>query len=106
MSSKIRFALSPKYVYSHSCFFKSVEEKHALRVNLEIKIESLWSQFQQSLESYKQTTDERKNQFEALRNKDQESARVIEMQMRKLQKLSVCERDIFVRVDMSLHLLV
>lgn len=41
----------------------------------------------QALDDYNQATEERKNQFETLKDKDFESAKVIEMQMKKLAKL-------------------
>ena len=66
-----------------------MEEKHALRVNLEMAVENLWAQFQQALKNYQETTEERKKSFEELKTKDEESAKMIEQQMRNLQRLSV-----------------
>jgi len=66
-----------------------MEEKHALRVNLEMIVEDLWDQFQQALKNYTETTEERRKAFEDLKSKDEKSAREIEIQMRKLQHLSV-----------------
>lgn len=66
-----------------------MEEKHALRVNLEMTVEELWNQFQQALKNYTETTEERRKAFEDLKAKDEKSAHEIEVQMRKLQNLSV-----------------
>ncbi|XP_067932597.1 dynein regulatory complex subunit 2-like [Watersipora subatra] len=67
---------------------KNMEEKHALRVNLEMTVEELWNQFQQALKNYTETTEERRKAFEDLKAKDEKSANEIEVQMRKLQYLS------------------
>lgn len=67
---------------------KNLEEKHALRVQLEFMVENLWGQFQQALKNYQETTEERKKAFEELKAKDEKSANEIEMQMRKLQRIS------------------
>ena len=68
---------------------QNMEEKHALRVNLEMTVEELWNQFQQALKNYTETTEERRKAFEDLKAKDEKSAHEIEVQMRKLQYLSV-----------------
>ncbi|KAI9189130.1 hypothetical protein H9P43_000558 [Blastocladiella emersonii ATCC 22665] len=67
---------------------KNLEEKHALRIQLEGTIEDLWRQFQVALANYNAATDERKKQFEDLKAKDELSATLIETQLRKLAKLS------------------
>ncbi|XP_046351485.2 dynein regulatory complex subunit 2-like [Haliotis rufescens] len=67
---------------------KNLEEKHALRVVLESKVDDLWQQFRQALQNYNETTEERKTAFETLKAKDEKSAREIELQMRKLQRIS------------------
>ncbi|XP_072026425.1 LOW QUALITY PROTEIN: dynein regulatory complex subunit 2-like [Amphiura filiformis] len=67
---------------------KNLEEKHALRIQLEGQVEDLWKQFQQALKNYNETTEERKAAFETLKSKDEKSAKEIEMQMRKLQRIS------------------
>ena len=51
----------------------------------------LWSQFQLALKNYQETTEERKKVFEELKAKDVKSAREIEMQMRKLQRIGVSD---------------
>lgn len=58
-------------------------------MNLEMIVEDLWDQFQQALKNYTETTEERRKAFEDLKSKDEKSAREIEIQMRKLQHLSV-----------------
>ncbi|TPX34313.1 hypothetical protein SmJEL517_g03012 [Synchytrium microbalum] len=66
---------------------KNLEEKHALRIQLEGTVEDLWRQFQSALNSYNSATEERKKQFEELKAKDMRNAREIDFQMRKLAKL-------------------
>ncbi|KND01614.1 uncharacterized protein SPPG_03412 [Spizellomyces punctatus DAOM BR117] len=66
---------------------KNLEEKHALRIQLEGTVEDLWRQFQAALNQYNTSTEERKKQFEDLKQKDQKNAKEIEQQMRKLVKL-------------------
>ncbi|KAJ3323390.1 Dynein regulatory complex subunit 2 [Boothiomyces sp. JEL0866] len=66
---------------------KNLEEKHALRIQLEGTVEDLWRQFQAALNQYNTSTDERKKQFEELKQKDQKNAKEIEQQMKKLVKL-------------------
>ena len=69
--------------------FQNLEEKHALRVQLENKLDELWLLFKQALTAYNTSTEERKVAFEALKVKDERSAKEIEYQMRKLQRISV-----------------
>jgi hypothetical protein len=66
---------------------RSLEEKHSLRIQLEGTVEDLWRQFQLALNQYTATTEERKRQFEELKQKDQRNAREIEAQMKRLVKL-------------------
>ena len=54
-----------------------------------MKVDDLWQQFRQALQNYNETTEERKTAFEALKIKDEKSAKEIELQMRKLQRISV-----------------
>jgi capsule polysaccharide export protein KpsE/RkpR len=68
---------------------KNLEEKHALRIQLEGTVEDLWRQFQAALNQYNASTEERKKQFEDLKQKDQKNAKEIEQQMKKLVKLQV-----------------
>ena len=69
--------------------FQNLEDKHALRIQLESTVESLWKQFQSALKNYNETTEERKIAFENLKAKDDKSSKEIDTQMRKLQKLQV-----------------
>jgi hypothetical protein len=56
---------------------------------LEGTVEDLWRQFHASLNQYNTSTEERKKQFEDLKQKDQKNAKEIELQMKKLVKLQV-----------------
>ncbi|KAH3890956.1 dynein regulatory complex subunit 2-like [Dreissena polymorpha] len=67
---------------------KNLEEKHALHVALDHKVEDLWQLLTEALENYNMTTVERKVAFENLKVKDEKSAREIEANMRKLQRIS------------------
>lgn len=66
---------------------KNLEEKHALRIQLEGIVEDLWRQFQAALVQYNASTEERKKQFEELKEKDFLTAKEIEVQIRKLARL-------------------
>ncbi|KAJ3195879.1 Dynein regulatory complex subunit 2 [Irineochytrium annulatum] len=66
---------------------KNLEEKHALRIQLEGTVEDLWRQFQAALNAYNSSTEERKKSFDELKMKDQKNAKDIEQQMKKLVKL-------------------
>nr|XP_046198294.1 dynein regulatory complex subunit 2 [Oncorhynchus gorbuscha]XP_046198295.1 dynein regulatory complex subunit 2 [Oncorhynchus gorbuscha]XP_046198296.1 dynein regulatory complex subunit 2 [Oncorhynchus gorbuscha]XP_046198298.1 dynein regulatory complex subunit 2 [Oncorhynchus gorbuscha]XP_046198299.1 dynein regulatory complex subunit 2 [Oncorhynchus gorbuscha] len=66
---------------------RNIEEKHALRIQLEGTVEGLWRQFQQALRSYNEATEDRHIAFESLRTRDQRSAQEIDTQMRRLQKM-------------------
>ena len=66
-----------------------MEERQQLRANLVAKVEDLWSQFDQVNKTYLETTDEKKRQFDELKEKDEKSAHEIDNQMRKIQKLTV-----------------
>ncbi|KAF6778806.1 Dynein regulatory complex subunit 2 [Paragonimus kellicotti] len=67
---------------------RNLEDKHALRTVLESKVNHLWAEFKSALNQYNKTTDEKISFFENLKNKDEKSAEEIEMQMRKLQRIS------------------
>ncbi|KAG8429444.1 hypothetical protein GDO86_004243 [Hymenochirus boettgeri] len=66
---------------------KSLEEKHALRIMLEIRVEDLWKQVQLAFKNYTESTEDNKIAFEALKAKDEKSAQEIETQMKKFQKI-------------------
>ncbi|KAF7258190.1 hypothetical protein EG68_04767 [Paragonimus skrjabini miyazakii] len=67
---------------------RNLEDKHALRTVLESRVNHLWAEFKSALNQYNKTTDEKISFFENLKNKDEKSAEEIEMQMRKLQRIS------------------
>uniref|UniRef100_T2MAI1 Dynein regulatory complex subunit 2 n=1 Tax=Hydra vulgaris TaxID=6087 RepID=T2MAI1_HYDVU len=66
---------------------KNLEEKHALRIQLEGQVEELWKSFQTALKNYNDQTEERKNAFEALKIKDDRNTQEMDMQMRKIQRI-------------------
>ena len=70
-------------------FTKNLEEKQQLRVNLEMKVHELWNQFNQAMKNYEEITEDRKRTFDDLKEKDEKSAKEIDMQMRKIQSLTV-----------------
>ncbi|KAA0198296.1 Coiled-coil domain-containing protein 65 [Fasciolopsis buskii] len=75
---------------------RNLEDKHALRISLETKVNHLWSDFKTALNQYNKVTDEKISFFENLKAKDEKSAMEIEMQMRKLQRvaehIAICKR--------------
>ena len=58
-------------------------------MQLEAAVEEYWGQFQTALKNYQETTKEREKAFLELKAKDEKSAKEIEMQMRKLQRITV-----------------
>ena len=48
----------------------------------------------QALKNYNETTEEKKVAFETLKTKDEKSAKEIEGQMRKLQRIQVCLHNV------------
>ncbi len=52
-------------------------------------LDELWEEFRRETDKYRENTEERKLRFEALKKKDEDSAKTIARQMRKLQKLQV-----------------
>ena len=66
---------------------QSLEDTHALRAQRKAALDELWQEFQKETKQYKDSTEERKLRFEALKKKDEESARTIARQMRKLHQL-------------------
>ena len=57
-------------------------------------LDELWEEFRQETDKYRESTEERKLRFEALKKKDEESATTIDRQAKKLQKLQVKLRGI------------
>ena len=71
-------------------------------------MEDLWNQFSVALKNYQEATEERKKAFEDLKARDEKSAREIDMQMRKLQRIQVffnCEIFAFVQSRLVIILL-
>lgn len=66
---------------------RHLEEKQALRIQLESINEDLWRQFQKSLDEYNQSTLEIKTQFDVLKTKDTESSKIIDFQTKRLMKI-------------------
>lgn len=66
---------------------KNLEETHALRVQREGLLDELWDEFQKETQKYKDSTEDRKMRFEALKKKDEGSSRLIAKQMKRLKKL-------------------
>lgn len=52
-----------------------------------MKVHDLWNQFNQAMKNYEEITEDRKRSFDDLKEKDEKSAKEIEMQMRKIQNL-------------------
>lgn len=61
-------------------------------MNLELKVTELWNQFNQAMKNYEDITEDRKRTFDELKEKDEKSAKEIDMQMRKIQALTVTSR--------------
>ena len=57
-----------------------------------MKVHDLWNQFNQAMKNYEEITEDRKRTFDELKEKDEKSAKEIDMQMRKIQSLTVCKR--------------
>ncbi|KAM9482184.1 dynein regulatory complex subunit 2 [Clarias gariepinus] len=66
---------------------RDIEEKHALRIQMEVAVEELWQQFQQEQQKYTEATEDRQIAFESLRATDQRNAQEADLQMRHMQKL-------------------
>ena len=66
---------------------KNQEDCNLLKIMLEGKIETLETHFANAAETYDQTTRQRTQQFRSLTEKDRKSAREIETQLKKLQRL-------------------
>lgn len=80
---------------------KNLEEKHALRIMLEGHVEGLFKEFQNALNEYNHNTEEKKAEFERLKKRDKASAKTIDQQMRKLQRLQDSVVNLKVRMQNS-----
>nr|CAX73119.1 Coiled-coil domain-containing protein 65 [Schistosoma japonicum] len=67
---------------------KNLEDKHTLRINLENRVNNLWSEFKQVSMQYTNTTNEKKTFFENLKAKDERSAAEIQLHLNKIQKIN------------------
>ena len=52
-------------------------------------MDDYWRQFQAALNNYKETTEQRKKQFEELKAKDEANSKDIENQMKKIHRIQV-----------------
>lgn len=68
---------------------QDLEEKHALKIQLEGTIEDVWKQFQTALNNYNASTEDRRVQYESLMHRDKENSAVLDQQMKRLTKLQV-----------------
>ncbi|KAL3312917.1 Dynein regulatory complex subunit 2 [Cichlidogyrus casuarinus] len=67
---------------------RSLEDKHALRVELESKVNALWSEFREAQKRYNLMTEERKANFEILKAKDEHNSKEIDSQMKRISFLN------------------
>lgn len=72
-------------------FVQNIEEKHALRIQMESTVEELWQQFQQEQQKYTEATEDRQIAFDSLHATDQRNAQEADLRMQHMQKLQVRE---------------
>lgn len=84
------------HTHTYTTRVQNLEDTHALSAQRKATLDELWQEFQRETHQYKEGTEERKLRFEALKKKDEESAKTIGRQMRKLQKLQVCMCSVYV----------
>lgn len=73
---------------------KNLEETHALSAQRKAVLDELWEKFRKETEQYKESTEEKKLRFEALKKKDEINAKDIAKQMKRLNKLQASIKDI------------
>ncbi|BFZ04319.1 hypothetical protein BsWGS_07358 [Bradybaena similaris] len=66
---------------------KTVEDKQALRFVLGSKIEELWQQFRQMLQTYSEDSELQMSTYEVLKNKDDKRSREVDINVRKIRRL-------------------
>ncbi|KAK2857919.1 hypothetical protein Q7C36_005838 [Tachysurus vachellii] len=66
---------------------RDIEDKHALRIQMEGTVEDLWQQFQHEHQKYTEATEDRQIAFDSLRATDQRNAQEADLQMKHMQKL-------------------
>ncbi|XP_042749609.1 dynein regulatory complex subunit 2-like, partial [Lagopus leucura] len=74
---------------------KSLQEKRYSRLQLSGRLQGLWEQFRNAAQRYAEATERRRLGFEALKAKDEKSAREMEVQEKRLQRLQVVARCCF-----------
>ncbi len=87
--------------YQALCLLQNLEDTHALSAHRKAVVDDLWQEFQKETKQYKDNTEERKLRFEALKKKDEESAKTIARQMRKLAKLQENISQLKLRMSMN-----
>lgn len=68
---------------------QSLEDQHALRIQLNLAIEGLWTQLQQQLRQFQENTKEKRALFNELRARDFKNNEEISFQHMKILKLEV-----------------
>ena len=68
---------------------ENLEETHALSAQHKSILDGLWLELKKETEKYKEATEEKKLRFEALKKKDENNAKEIAKQMKRLNKLQV-----------------
>lgn len=66
-----------------------MEEKQQLKSALENRISSMHKEHEKAMKDYLDFNEERQKNFDALKKKDEGSAMEIDIQMRKIQNLTV-----------------
>lgn len=66
-----------------------MEEKQQLKTALEFKIVDNYEQHKNTMKNYNEMNEDRQKQFDQLKNKDEQSAKEIDIQMRRIQYLTV-----------------
>ncbi|KAM7537799.1 hypothetical protein Aperf_G00000061532 [Anoplocephala perfoliata] len=67
---------------------RAIEDKHALRIKLEKKVESIWAEFNSVKANYIKATEERRAYYEVLRKRNDQALKDIEFQTSHLQAVT------------------
>ncbi|XP_065190351.1 dynein regulatory complex subunit 2-like [Sycon ciliatum] len=77
---------------------KNLEDKHSLRMMLEQQLADMWDEFRRTTKDYQECTQERRKQFDALKDRDQKLSKEIDEQGKKLKllerKIEGCKREL------------
>eukprot|EP00052_Salpingoeca_macrocollata_P007520 m.60516 g.60516 ORF g.60516 m.60516 type:complete len:504 (-) comp16099_c0_seq2:74-1585(-) len=77
---------------------QSLDARSTLKAALEAKVAELWEQFQLAQRNYERTTEDKMSEFERLRGRDQQSAKTIDQQTRRLariqEKIAACKHKL------------